>query len=588
MTARNRRQESRVILRLEALEDRTLLSSAVSLAPGSYDPTQVLVRFQPAVLANGAPTIGVPGATLGPSLSSVPGLYDVQLNGLSVCAALAVFQADPRVLSAEPDYYVQVTGTPNDPQFANEWGLANTGQAGGTAGVDVQATQAWNTVTGSPGVTVALIDTGLDYDNVDLYQNVWINQAEIPNSWYTKSSASSTTYNVLVNKSQIKTATPGVITFADLNNPVNKGLVWDNNGDGRIDPADLLRPVAQGGWDSGSTKDGDTAHPDDFFGWNFVANNNNPFDDNGHGTNVAGILAAQGNNGYGVAGVDWNVPLQALKAFNGSGVATISALVEAIDYSVQHGAKISNDSWSVAADNGTLYDAIAAARNAGQIFVAAAGNNASSTPAEPAVYTAQLDNIVSVAAIDRTGKLWSSSNYGATTVTLAAPGVDILGDAVGGGVDTYTGTSQAVPFVAGTLALVWGQHPTWTYKQVIAQVTSTTTPLASLKGKTITGGLVNTAAAVGVSSNGGGGTTLPPAPHVASAVFGGSRRQFDQQSGRHLRSGDEPGDVHFHTGSSDKPVRPVGRRLRQNRALVPTAIKSRSILASKPRPGPTR
>ena len=78
-----------------------------------------------------------------------------------------------------------------------------------------------------------------------------------------------------------------------------------------------------------------------------------------------------------------------------------------------------------------------------------------------------------------------------------------------------------MPFVAGTLALVWGQHPTWTYKQVIAQVTSTTTPLASLKGKTITGGLVNTAAAVGASSNGGGGTTLPPAPHVLSAVFGG-------------------------------------------------------------------
>ncbi len=521
MTGRNRRQESRVIPCLEALEDRTLLSAAISLAPGAYDPTQVLVQFRPAALASGAPALNVPGAALGPQLSSVPGLYDVQLNGLSVPAALAIFQADPRVQSVEPDYYLQVTGTPNDPQFGNQWGLQNTGQSGGTAGVDVHATQAWTVTTGSPGVTVAQIDTGVDYDNVDLYQNIWINQAEVPNFWYTKSSASSTTYNEIVYKSQIKTATPGVITFADLNNPVNKGLVWDNNGDGRIDPADLLRPLAQGGWDSGSTKDGDTAHPDDFFGWNFVANDNNPFDDNGHGTNVAGVLAASGNNGYGVAGIDWNVPLMELKAFDSSGFSSISEIVEAIDYSIQHGAKISNNSWSVGSESDDLLSAVTAARDAGQIFVAAAGNDGNPTPNYPARYAAQLDNVVSVAAIDRTGKLWSSSDYGATTVTLAAPGVDVVGDGVGGGSTTYTGTSQAVPFVSGTLALVWGLNPTWTYKQVIADVTSTTTPLASLQGKTITGGLLNAGAALGAASNGGGHGAPPPAPNVLSDVFGG-------------------------------------------------------------------
>ncbi|HVS39537.1 MAG TPA: S8 family serine peptidase [Gemmataceae bacterium] len=518
MTSRNRRQDSRVSLRLEALEDRTLLSAAPALVPGTYDPSQLLVQFQPAAVANGDPVLNVlPGATLGPQLPSVAGLYDVELNGLSVNAALAIFQADPLVASVTPDYYVQVTGNPNDPQFTNQWGVLNTGQAGGTAGVDVKAAQAWSTTTGSPGVTVAMIDTGIDYNNPDLYDNIWINQAEIPNSWYTKSSAASTTYNVVVNKSQIKTATPGVITMADLNNPVNNGLVWPSDGKSYIDPSDLLRPLAQGGWESGSTKDGDTAHPDDFFGWNFVANNNNPFDDNGHGTNVAGILAAQGNNAYGVAGVDWTVPLMPLKAFDSSGQATLSALVQAIDYSVQHGAKISNDSWTESVNTLDLQDAIAAAQNAGQIFVAAAGNNGSSIPSYPALYTTQFDNVVSVAAVTRTGQLWSNSNYGASTVTLAAPGVDIVGDAVGGGVDTYTGTSQAVPFVTGTLALVWGEHPTWTYKQVIAQVTSTATPLPSLKGKTITGGMVNTAAAVG-SSNGGSNS---PQPHVTSAVFSG-------------------------------------------------------------------
>ena len=169
-------------LRLEALEDRTLLSAA------AYDPTQILVQFRPAAASGPAPVLNIPGAVLGPQLNSVPGLYEVRLAGLSVPAALALFQADPQVLSAQPDYYATVSGTPNDPQFPNQWGLQNTGQNGGTAGVDVKAIQAWNVTTGSPGVTVAEIDTGIDYDNADLYDNIWINQAEIPNWWYTKSS----------------------------------------------------------------------------------------------------------------------------------------------------------------------------------------------------------------------------------------------------------------------------------------------------------------------------------------------------------------------------------------------------------------
>ena len=445
----------------------------------------------------------------------MPGLYEVRLSGLSVPAALALFQADPQVLSAQPDYYATISGTPNDPQFPNQWGLQNTGQGGGTAGVDVHAVQAWTVTTGSPGVAVAEIDTGIDYNNVDLYGNIWINQAEIPNWWYTKSSDG--TFDKVVYKSQIVTATPGVITFADLNNPVNKGLVWDANGDGRIDAGDLLRPLSQGGWDNNGqdTKDGDTAHPDDFFGWNFVNNSNNPFDDNGHGTNVAGILGAQGNNGVGVAGVDWNLQIMDLKVFDSTGSGSVANIIAAIDYSIQHGAKISNNSWALGGPSTDTLGAIESAQQAGQIFVVAAGNGGSSQPSYPALYTPQLNNIVSVAAITNTGQLWSNSNYGASTVTLAAPGVNILSTAPGGGFVSYTGTSQAVPFVTGTLALVWGRHPTWTYQQVIAQVTSTVTPLASLKGKTITGGIVNTAAAVGY-------VAPPPAPaHVLTAAFSG-------------------------------------------------------------------
>ena len=529
--ARKRRPNTSTVLRLEALEDRTLLSAAapipISAAPAPYDPSQILVQFRINPATNAPPSFHVPGAVLGQALSLVPGLYEVDLTGLSVANAVAAFQANPNVISAEPDYLVASAGTPNDPLFNQQWGLQNTGQSGGLAGLDIKAVQAWGVTTSASNVIVSLIDTGVDYNNADLYQNIWINQAEIPNSWYTKSSDGK--FDEVVYKSQIKTATAGVITFADLNNPVNKGLVWDTNGDGRIDAGDLLRPLSQGGWDNNGqdTKDGDTAHPDDFFGWNFVANDNNPLDDNGHGTNVAGIIGAQGNNGTGVAGVAWQVQLQAIKTFDANGFSTISNIVAAIGYSVEHGAKLSNNSWDYLAPDTTLQNAIAGAQAAGQIFVTAAGNYGNPEPEYPADYSTQYNNIVAVASVDRSGNLASTSNYGATTVALGAPGVAIVSAAIGGGYSTYTGTSQATAFVTGVLALVWQQHPTWTYQQVINQVLTTTTPLASLKGKTITGGLVNAAAAVGVGSNGGGQPVTPPVPapptpHILNTVFSGT------------------------------------------------------------------
>ena len=103
----------------------------------------------------------------------------------------------------------------------------------------------------------------------------------------------------------------GVITFTDLNNPVNQGpgKIVDTNGDGVITAADVLAPTSAGGWASGSTQDGDTSTPDDLIGWNFVNNNNNPLDGNGHGTVTAGEIGAVGNNGIGVTGVEWNAQI---------------------------------------------------------------------------------------------------------------------------------------------------------------------------------------------------------------------------------------------------------------------------------------
>ena len=161
-------------------------------------------------------------------------------------------------------------------------------QLNGTWGIN--APTAWNTTTGSNSVIVADVDTGIAYNHPDLVNNVWLNQAEIPAS-------------VLPNLTDVDG--DGVISFGDLNNPVNQGpgKIIDSNGDGVITATDVLASTANGGWASGSTQDGDTSSPDDLVGWNFSGSNNNPLDQNGHGTFTAGEIGAVGNNGSASLGL---------------------------------------------------------------------------------------------------------------------------------------------------------------------------------------------------------------------------------------------------------------------------------------------
>jgi subtilisin family serine protease/subtilisin-like proprotein convertase family protein len=481
---------------LERLEDRTLLSA-------SADPSLLLVQFRPGAGVDWS-SLAVQGTTIVRSLNVVPGLYEVQTNaGTSSAQGLAAYHADPLVLAAEVDETANVSLIPNDPQFSQQWDMLNTGQNSGTKGADDNATQAWNATTGSPGVVVAVMDTGIDYDNPDLYLNIWINQAEIPKSRL---------------KNLVDVNHDGYISFRDLNNPINQGpgKITDINHDGVIDAADILAPMVlnaqgqdtgQGGWAfPGNTQDGDTAHPNDFIGWNFVNNTNDPFDDNGHGTHVAGTIGAVGNNGVGVAGVDWNVQIMPVKFLDSTGTGTETNFLSALSFSIQHGAQITNNSWDGFGDSPIVFDAIQTAQAHGQIFVAAAGNGSGNndvTPDYPSSFN--LDNIVSVAATDQNNKLAGFSNFGASTVDLGAPGVDILSTTPNDTYSIMSGTSMAAPHVTGTLALVWGEHPTWTYKQVIAQVENTVTKVPALEGKTVTGGLLNIGAAVGAAP-----TTTPP------------------------------------------------------------------------------
>jgi subtilisin family serine protease/subtilisin-like proprotein convertase family protein len=230
---------------------------------------------------------------------------------------------------------------------------------------------------------------------------------------------------------------------------------------------------------------------DDVYGANFITNTGNPMDDVGHGTHVAGIVGARGDNGLGVTGVAWTTRIMALKFMGPNGGYTSDA-VRAIDYAVAHGAKVINASWGGVSSDPALTAAVARARAAGVVVVTAAGNNAADldrSPFYPAGLAPQLDNLVAVAATDQADRLAGFSDFGRSTVALAAPGVGVLSTLPGGRYGSMSGTSMAAPFVSGAVAEFWGVHPDWSYQMVLARLRASATLPSSLAGKVAAGRL---------------------------------------------------------------------------------------------------
>ncbi|MBL8866684.1 MAG: S8 family serine peptidase, partial [Planctomycetia bacterium] len=248
---------------------------------------------------------------------------------------------------------------------------------------------------------------------------------------------------------------------------------------------------------------------DDYFGANFIgANTGNPFDDNGHGTHVAGTIGAVGNNGVGVAGVNWGVKIMALKFLSSTGSGSSSDAVEALNYAVARGARVSNNSWGGGGYSSTLFNAIQAAQAKGHIFVAAAGNenvNIDVTPSYPASYA--LANVVAVASTTGTDARSSFSNFGATTVDIAAPGSSILSTTPNNTYSTFSGTSMAAPHVAGAIALYWDANPGKTATEVIDLLKSTADTVSGLTSVVQGGKRLNVGALIA--------TTSPPPPPPA-------------------------------------------------------------------------
>ena len=222
----------------------------------------------------------------------------------------------------------------------------------------------------------------------------------------------------------------------------------------------------------------------------------NPMDETGHGTHVAGTIGAVGNNATGVTGVNWRVRLVSLKV--GSASFNLAAAIKAIDYANEHKIPILNNSWGGEFYSPALKSAI---EYYDGLFVASAGNSGSNNDIFP-VYPASYDcnNIISVAATGRNGRLAPFSNYGKTSVDLAAPGADILSTDLHGRYSYLTGTSMAAPYVTGAAVLLSEYRPELSAAEIKEIILSSARRHADLYGRSLTGGVLNIAGMMELAS----------------------------------------------------------------------------------------
>lgn len=264
------------------------------------------------------------------------------------------------------------------------------------------------------------------------------------------------------------------------------------------DHPDLAGNVAKSADKPNNGKDDDhNGYVDDTYGYDAAKGSGSGEDDDGHGTHVAGIVAARTNNALGVAGTCWSAQLLAVKFMNSRGKGSTSAAIAGIQYAVRQGVKIVNCSFGSSTASSSLKDAVGYAQDHGVLLVVAAGNDGESidkTPLYPASYP--NSNILAVAATDDEDRLASFSNFGATAVDVAAPGDSILSTYLGGGYRVLSGTSMAAPYGAGIAALLRKQAPDASAADLRHAIRSTVDEQPGLSGKVGSGGRVNAARAL--------------------------------------------------------------------------------------------
>ena len=456
-----------------------LTTGAFAKQKAKYAPGRLIVNFNqsadavPQGLSRPMSTMAVKnvisnallrGSSVKRELNFTPGLSVVQLPvGMSVETALQEFATSSAVIFAEPDYLRQLEIVPNDPYLPVMWNHDNAGQANGVSGADIDSIRGWDIIHDT-NIIVAVIDTGLDVNHVDVNDNVWINAAEDAPS------------------------------ARDPNDPnILDGI--DNSTGGGAAPGN--------------------GYIDDLKGWDFVGadvnviggGDNDVRDFVGHGTHVAGIIAADGNNNIGVFGVAWKAKIMPLKISDDKGIISTIAELEAIKYAVANGAKVINYSNGGGPYSIAEYLAIQSAWTNGVLFVASAGNGGDDQIGDdvdvvgdehyPSGYN--LGNIVSVMATNNQDWITSYSNYGLTQVDIAAPGGDfdngtageIYSTMPGNAYGYMAGTSMAAPHVAGAAALMFGLNGTLDCNEVKKILLNSVDKLPSLRGRCVSEGRLN-------------------------------------------------------------------------------------------------
>lgn len=350
-------------------------------------------------------------------------------------SAIAALKSSSLVEYAEPNFiYRASTGSeslPDDPALNQLWGMINTGQ---------KSTGDMGEIEGKAGVDI-----------------------DAQRAWQIETGSS-------------KVVIAGIDTGIDYTLQDLAPNMWTNEAE------------ANG---TAGVDDDNNGIVDDIHGYNAITNNGEMKDDHGHGSHTAGTMAAKGNDGSGIVGVAWNAKLMGVKFLSAEGGGTLADAIKAIDYTTQMRVDMTSNSWGGGGFSQALYDAIKRAGDAGILFIAAAGNSSAdndSDPEYPASY--DLDNIISVAAIDNAGELAYFSCFGKTTVDVAAPGVNIY-SITPGGYDSWSGTSMATPHVTGVAALLKSANPDMTAAQIKERIIKTARPIASLRSKVASGGLIN-------------------------------------------------------------------------------------------------
>jgi YD repeat-containing protein len=252
---------------------------------------------------------------------------------------------------------------------------------------------------------------------------------------------------------------------------------------------------------SNGRDDDRNGYENDLHGWDWVADSGEIKDGQGHGTAVAGLVAAEGDNAAGVAGVMWRASLMSLRVLDASGMGDVASAIEAIDYAVAKGAQVINCSWGTGEESQALRDAVARAAARGVVVVASAGNGGRDNDAQgyyPASY--DLPNVIAVAGTDGMDNLAGWSNHGFSRVHVAAPGVGVLSTAKGGGYEAVDGTSAAAALVSGVAGLVKTLRPALKPERVREAVVRTARTVSGLEGRVASGGVVDASGALAAVS----------------------------------------------------------------------------------------